>query len=186
MQLHVRAQASAALLVIALSGCATMGNPVYQQEFDKVVVGKSTITEVRRYWGHPSDLLVSSNGNAEMTWEWTESQVKATSFIPFAAYVGGAGTTGTTTKIVGRFSPDGVLREVLRGGSTVDITSGTVTQGYKTVGEVKAQPGTLEPMPSIRPGTGQKCSDDSPCPGSMVCSKVADKDYGFCVGGIPK
>ena len=170
----------------SLTACATMGNPVYQQEYSLAIIGKSTIAEVRKYFGHPTELLVSSDGTSEMIWQWSESETKATSFIPFAAYVGGAGATGTTTKIVARFGADGVLRELLRGGATVDITSGTVMQGYKSVGEQKATPGELAPMPTTRPGTGARCDKESPCEGRwMRCVLMEGKDYGYCMGTAP-
>ena len=165
---------------LALAGCATMGTPVYQENYGKAVIGKSTIQDVRKAWGHPTDLLVSTTGTSELTWEWSESQVKATSFIPFAAYVGGAGTTGVTTKVVARFGKDGVLTDILRGGGTVDITSGTVFQGYETVGEKKA---TVGDLPNMDVNTlGKRCDARTMCAPPSTCSMVEGKSYGYCVG----
>jgi hypothetical protein len=166
-----------------------MGRPIYQEQFDKAVIGKSTVAEVRQYFGHPTDLLVSSSGASEMTWQWAESETKATSFIPFAAYVGGAGATGVATKIVARFRADGVLTELLRGGSTVDIVSGTVFQGYQTVGSQAATPGDLTKRSSLPSNIGERCTKPEDCMGNTVCALATDADgqtRGRCIGVAPK
>lgn len=179
----------AVVAFVACAGCATMGKPIYQEQFDKAVIGKSTVADVRQYFGHPVDLLVSSNGTSEMTWQWAESETKATSFIPFATYVGGAGATGVATKIVARFGADGVLTELLRGGSTVDITSGTVFQGYKSVGTQAATPGDLQKRSNLPSNIGESCTAPEDCLGNTVCvlSKGSDGETkGRCIGVAPK
>ena len=94
-------------------------------------------------------------------------------------------TTGTSTKVVASFDRSGILAELLRGGATLDVTSGTVFQGYESAGEQKATPGELEAMPPIITGIGKKCIESTPCPLGLRCSMVAEKDYGFCIGDIP-
>ena len=177
-----------AVAAALLAGCATVGNPIYQSQFDSVTVGKSTVVDVRRAFGHPTDLLVSSSGSVEMTWQWSETETKATSFIPFAGMVGEAGTTGKTTKIVARFAPDGMLIDLLRGGATMDVVAGTVFQGYKTVGSQQAHAGDL-PKGAPPQNVGEPCTVQEDCRGGAVCQATTGLDNtrrSYCIRSYPK
>jgi hypothetical protein len=174
-----------AVAALVVAGCATTGSPIYREQYAQAQIGKSTIADVRKFFGHPTDTLFSSSGTTELTWQWSYTETKATSFIPFAAYAGGAGVTGTSTKVVARFDRHGVLAELLRGGATLDVTSGTVFQGYESVGDQKATAGELEAMPTAIGGVGAKCRIGTPCPSLLNCAMVEGKDYGYCVGASP-
>jgi len=164
--------------IVACTTTTSVGRPIYKEQFEQVSVGKSTVGDVRKYFGHPMEMLISTSGTVEMTWSWSVAESSATAFVPFA----GGGATGTTTKIVARFDKSGLLTEILRGGGTMDISMGT--SGGRM--EINATPGELQSAPIVIEGGGAKCSKSVPCPDPLVCTMMEGKDYGYCVGGKAK
>ena len=104
----------------SLVGCAsTHGNKKIAEEdvINKIVPGKSTKKDVRNLIGDPIDVQFTDNGEEVWKYHYTRSDVRGTSFIPYAgALIGGTDTKTTTLTI--RFDKNGVVKNVGKGGST--------------------------------------------------------------------
>lgn len=108
------------ILALGLAGCAsTHGNKKIAEEdvINKIEPGKSTKKDVRGLIGDPIDVQFTDNGEEVWKYHYTRTDVRGTSFIPYAgALVGGSDTKTTTLTI--RFDKNGVVKNVGKGGST--------------------------------------------------------------------
>lgn len=203
---HALSKARALLVTISTLGCTTptavVNHPVYKAQYETVVVGKTTIEEVRRDFGQPSDVLIGSDGRCEMTWEWAEAQATP---ITFGASEPKA--TGLATRVVVRFDARGVVTELLHGGSSIDVvatswgsrtnktanfsdlptdaTACRVDQdctGGLVCGKAHGRddlPYCMQPSRLV-PGLGKVCSSDSECANGLVCRVFAQNATGRC------
>jgi hypothetical protein len=173
----------AVVAALALAGCASVGNPVYKQDYEQVRVGQTTIAEVIENFGPPTVIMRGSN-DVECTWEWHNSNVKAVSFIPGAGLVGVAGTEGRRGIVTALFDGDGILRILRNGGSDFETTGGSVLQGYKTTGKVKAVDTTLPVRPTSQEAVSCKVAADpgaDSCPKGERCIGMPGRNTGYCV-----
>jgi hypothetical protein len=86
-------QIVAALLAIAITGCASVGRPIAKDKISLIRLGVTTEVDLIRMFGGPSSKAVDSNGKILMTWVYSEASTKPETFIPLAGpFVGGMNT----------------------------------------------------------------------------------------------
>ena len=99
-----------ALTPLVFSGCFSMGRRVDSAAASKIKVGRTTKQEVTALLGSPDGS--SSNGRGETTWtyNYTGSQMKPESFIPYVGpLVGGTRIQQQATTVV--FGANGVVKD---------------------------------------------------------------------------
>lgn len=78
--------------VVLLTGCVSVGRKVDMEKSDQIHRG-STKAEVRSLIGAPDRVSKDADGVEMWTYTYVHSQVKGTTFIPFAgAFLGGTDT----------------------------------------------------------------------------------------------
>lgn len=60
-----------ALMILALSGCATYGKPVTQAQLDAIQQGKTTKSELISSFGPPIAVTKNSDGTQVMSWGYS-------------------------------------------------------------------------------------------------------------------
>lgn len=100
----MRKTIATALLAAALTGCASSGQPIRQEQLDQVIVGQTQRSELIAIFGQPVSETVNSDGSRILTWAY--------------AYIGFAGI-GTEVKGVSvALAPDGAVSSFSQTGST--------------------------------------------------------------------
>jgi len=75
-----------------------VGTKVDQEKVSKFEKGKTTYAEVVQQLGKPTQSTINMDGTRTAIYIYSQSQMKAASFIPIVgAFVGGADTESTTT-----------------------------------------------------------------------------------------
>lgn len=118
---------SVLIAVFALTACMSMGTKVEQEKLSKFVKGKTTYAEVIQQLGKPNQSTINSDGSKTIMYMYTQSQAKASSFIPIVgSFMGGAESENTTVML--NFDKKSVLTSYTasEGGSSMGtgITSG--------------------------------------------------------------
>lgn len=88
------------IAIFALSGCMSMGTKVDQDQLSQFVKGRTTYAEVVQQLGEPTQNTINSDGTRTITYTYSHSQVKASSFIPIVgAFLGGSTSEDTTVTL---------------------------------------------------------------------------------------
>ena len=107
----------AALAVVLLTGCVSVGRPFNDAAISQFRVGATTERDVLSSLGPPLSSTASSGGMSVLTYGYTYGQARAETFIPIVGpLVGGADATSQSVAFV--FSSDGILRYMTRSNST--------------------------------------------------------------------
>ncbi|MDO8546095.1 MAG: hypothetical protein Q7R68_01920 [Nitrospirales bacterium] len=119
----------AAFCFFALSACMSYGTKVDQEKVAQFVKGKTTYAEVVRQLGKPNQSTINSDGVRTISYTYQQSQMSASSFIPFVGlFVGGAESENTT--VVMNFDKNSVLTDYTATEGGMDMGTG-VTSGRK-------------------------------------------------------
>jgi outer membrane protein assembly factor BamE (lipoprotein component of BamABCDE complex) len=108
------------VLLLAITGCVSgMGNKEITKDelVNKIVVGQTTKAEVKQLLGQPTDVHFADNGEEIWYYRYTRSNVRSSSFIPYAGAVVGGADTKTVTLTV-RYTTDGIVKNIGRGEAT--------------------------------------------------------------------
>jgi outer membrane protein assembly factor BamE (lipoprotein component of BamABCDE complex) len=101
---------AAAFLAGLLSGCASSGVQVTEQQAQTFQVGKSTYPEVVSALGEPTTVSSSSNGNRIAVYSYAAMASRPQNFIPYIGpLVSGYDTKSSAVTFV--FDSKGILRE---------------------------------------------------------------------------
>jgi hypothetical protein len=177
---------AAVLAALAIAACATTGTPVYREQYQQAVVGKTTGQDLVAIFGPPTMVMRGSDGRVtELHWEWSYTEVKGESFIPFANLAGVAGQKGTKNKVQARLDTAGVLADLSHGGTYIDTSGGSIFQGYEVTGKTAALTGLPGRNDGKSVSIGAKCKYYGDClePDSPFrCAIQPGKDYGYCIG----
>ncbi len=88
------------LAVFSLAACASAGKKVDQETVSKFVKGKTTYAEVVQQLGKPTSSTIKSDGTRTAMYVYSQTQMKAATFIPIVgAFAGGSDTESTTTTL---------------------------------------------------------------------------------------
>lgn len=119
----------ALIVCFALSACMSAGTKVDHQKVAQFVKGKTTYAEVIQQLGKPTRSTINSDGVRTITYTYEQSQMSASSFIPFVgAFVGGTESENTT--VVMNFDKNSVLVDYTATEGGMDMGTG-ITSGRK-------------------------------------------------------
>jgi outer membrane protein assembly factor BamE (lipoprotein component of BamABCDE complex) len=118
----------APLLLLALAGCATVGNEKLREETPqtmshRLVEGKTTKDEVQQALGSATSVAFTDAGNEIWTFKYARATPKAQNFIPFVGLFS-RGADVTTKELVVMFDRNGVVSRY-----TMRETQDVVRQG---------------------------------------------------------
>jgi outer membrane protein assembly factor BamE (lipoprotein component of BamABCDE complex) len=83
----------AALLVLGIAGCSSVGKPIAKEKISQIQVGVTTEAELIKMFGIPSTKTLDPSGNVVLSWVYSRAETKPETFIPVAgAFVGGVNT----------------------------------------------------------------------------------------------
>jgi len=110
------------ICALALTGCASSGNSSIEHETqigikDKLVKGKTTKDQVKGYYGNPSTVSFSSDGDEQWHYVLTNVKVSGKSFIPFYGLLDN-GATSNVKQLIIIFKNDVVEKYMLSNSST--------------------------------------------------------------------
>lgn len=104
---HILTIGSALLL---LSACTSSGVYVDEAQIQSFAKGKTTYQEVVSQLGEPTQKTMDSNGNIEISYNYSETSVRPETFIPYVgAFVGGADSRSSNSTFM--FDSEGVLQD---------------------------------------------------------------------------
>lgn len=110
-------------LILALSACASVGQPIDLGKVQAFEKGETTKTDVRDSLGSPASSGITSDGETFFIYTFARSRVKASTFIPIAgAFMGGANTDVQTLQLW--FDEADVLKNYEFNETTQDVRSG--------------------------------------------------------------
>jgi hypothetical protein len=79
-----------ATIIIALAGCASVGQNFDDSKVSRIEKGVTTEADLNTLFGAPTSRSVNSEAQTILMWTYVESSVTGKSFIPYAgAFVGG-------------------------------------------------------------------------------------------------
>lgn len=117
------------LAFFALSACMSYGKKVDQEKVTQFVKGKTTYAEVIQQLGKPTQSTINADGTKTISYDYSQSQVSAASFIPIiGSFVGG--TESEHTSVVLTFDEKLVLTTYTAAEGGVSMGTG-VTSGRK-------------------------------------------------------
>jgi outer membrane protein assembly factor BamE (lipoprotein component of BamABCDE complex) len=109
------------------AGCASTGNTSIKDETRSSVQEKlkkgMTQEQVVSLFGDPLSTGFSDNGTERWRYSFTESQMKASSFIPYVSLFN-SGSKGTSRNLVILFGDAGLVDKFTMSASDVDTSSG--------------------------------------------------------------
>lgn len=113
--------AGIAILGVVLGGCARIGTKVTEEQLLMFERGKTSFYDIQAQLGKPNQTVLHSDGSKEIWYTYSQSQLKAINFVPFAAMFS-QGATSETTTVHMLFDPQARL------------VSYTASQGQTTMG----------------------------------------------------
>jgi outer membrane protein assembly factor BamE (lipoprotein component of BamABCDE complex) len=130
--LGYRIFAAAALCVVALGGCASVGNETLRAESEqsvqkKIVEGRTTKSEVRAMFGSPIKTSFTDGGLEVWTYEFSKVSADAVSYIPIVNLFG-ATASGTKKELVVLLDKSGVVQRFSMSESEVKQKTGVFNQ----------------------------------------------------------
>lgn len=118
----------AALALAVLSGCASVGTKLTEQQIAQLEIGKTTYDEALAILGEPTEVDLDSDGNRILVYEHLKAKTKGVNFIPIVGlFAGGADTERDITKLY--FDKNGVLKDMIsRLGIKGETKTGVIAQ----------------------------------------------------------
>ena len=123
---------SIGIAVLAIGGCASVGNEKLRAESEssvqqKIVEGKTTKSEVRGMFGSPLKTSFTDGGLEIWTFEFSKVSADAVSYIPIVNLFG-ATASGTKKELVVMFGKDNVVQRFSMSESEVKQKTGVFNQ----------------------------------------------------------
>jgi outer membrane protein assembly factor BamE (lipoprotein component of BamABCDE complex) len=122
----------AALFVISLVGCASVGNEKLRIESEgtmskKILEGKTTKTEVRSMFGSPMKTSFTDGGLEIWNYEFSNVSADAISYVPIVSMFGGS-ASGTKKELVVMFDLNNIVKRYSMSESEVTSKTGLFNQ----------------------------------------------------------
>lgn len=115
--------ALAALVSLALAGCATTGTKVNESELAQFHKGVTTESQVEQALGQPQTSGLNSDGTTTIAYVYAHASPKAVDFVPIVGlFAGGANAESTTVTFT--FAKDGLLESYKATHSKQDVHTG--------------------------------------------------------------
>ena len=119
-------------LVLALLGCASVGNETLRTETEstvktKMVEGKTTKQEVRAMFGSPLKTTFTDSGLEIWTYEFSKVSADGISYIPIVNLFG-ATSSGIKKELVVLFDKNGIIQRFSMSESDVRHKTGVFNQ----------------------------------------------------------
>jgi len=126
------ARVAALAAIVALAGCASVGNETLRTESEssvqsKVIEGKTTKSQVRGMFGSPLKTSFTDGGLEIWTYEFSKVSADAVSYIPIVNLFG-ATASGTKKELVVMFNKDSVVQRFSMSESDVKQKTGVFNQ----------------------------------------------------------
>lgn len=107
------------VIILALTGCASVGTPIDKARVAEAVRGKTTYAEVIAQFGKPTVVTTSDTGEKTAIYSYSHAQVRGASFIPIVGlFAGGVDSTGDS--VIFTFDKNDVL--ITKTSSTTDLS----------------------------------------------------------------
>ena len=120
-----------AIAMCLISGCATIGHEISQDDVKTLKVGKSTVSDTIAKLGQPTSQTSNSNGEQILNYTFAYAQARPESFIPFIGpLVGGTDSRHSTTVFV--FDNNGLLKKYATTSGGTGIATGLAAGGYES------------------------------------------------------
>ncbi len=119
-------------LGLVAAGCASSGNDSIADATSstvsaQIVKGKTTQSEVRKYYGDPIKTSFTSNGNESWEYEFSRMQSKVTNFIPYVNLVH-SGAEGDKKSLVVFFDKQKIVQDYTMSTSRIETSQGLITR----------------------------------------------------------
>lgn len=120
----------AGVLMMALAGCATVGNEKMRSETQatvdsKLFKGKTTKSEVLAFYGSADDITLSSDGSEVWKYKFSNVAPKPANFIPFVGALAGGSDLNSKTLVV-LFNEQGVIKAYTFSATENEIRTGII------------------------------------------------------------
>ncbi|MGD9547807.1 MAG: outer membrane protein assembly factor BamE [Candidatus Krumholzibacteriia bacterium] len=123
-------------LVVALSGCATVGRKIDPVAIEQIKIGTTTMEQVLQLIGSPDAVTQMGTGGTVYTYIYARATAKAESFIPIVgSFAGGANTQSQFLSIT--FDQDGVVSDFLNSVSAMETGYGASAASKGELDEVE-------------------------------------------------
>ncbi len=110
-------------VAVFLGACATAGTQVDQTAAAEFQQGVTTYAEVIDQLGNPQVNMMMPDGTRQVSYIFTQSQVRAATFVPVVGlFAGGADADTTTFQFI--FDENGILQSQMSGESEITIRNG--------------------------------------------------------------
>ncbi len=127
--------AGAAVLIVALAGCATVGTKVTDDHLTALRPGVTTEADAVQMFGPPTVRTRQADGSVLLAYSHVDMRIRPATFIPFVGLFAGGSDTQTNTVAL-RFGPDGKLLDT---SSSVSAMSSDIN-GVRSTTPTPAQP----------------------------------------------
>ena len=120
------------LFVVAVTGCATVGNDTLRAETEesisqKIVKNKTTKSEVKSMFGSPMSTSYTDGGSEIWKYELSKMSADATSFIPVVSLFA-ASSSGVKKELVILFNDDDTVKKFNMSESDMKVRTGLFNQ----------------------------------------------------------
>lgn len=110
-------------LAVALAACSSSGTKVDHAQMAQFHKGSTTSAQVISALGDPSQTSYDDNGNKTLTYTYTQTDVKAQTFIPFVGlFSNGANVKSSTATFT--FNKSDVLTKMTQSQGAQDYNGG--------------------------------------------------------------
>ena len=119
-------------LGLATASCASSGNDSIADATNttvsaQLVKGRTTQSEVRKFYGDPIKSSFTSNGNESWEYEFSRMQSKVTNFIPYVNLVH-SGAEGDKKSLVIFFDKQKIVQDYTMSTSRIEMSHGLITR----------------------------------------------------------
>lgn len=112
-------------VLLIISACATYGTKMNRTQVDQIQKGVTTRAQVETMLGPPSHVTMMPDGQRMLMYMYNDTQMKATSFIPYAgAFMGGS--TGQSQQLQIMLGKDNIVQDY----EFSDVTRDTSTNPW--------------------------------------------------------
>ena len=113
--------------ILFLTGCASSGTKVTQEQADQFVQGQTTKAQVIAALGQPNRVTTGPDGSTTIMYVHAHASANAASFIPVVGLLAG-GATSTSESALFKFDGAGVLQSHTTSQGTNDVATGLLNQ----------------------------------------------------------
>lgn len=121
---------AAAMIVLVLTGCVSVGTQVKLDQLSGFTKGSTTYSDVITRLGQPNTVSTKSNGARSATYTYIHSQARPETYIPFiGGFIGGSDSTMNTAEFI--FDKEDKLLEYSLSESNYGLGTGFAAGTYR-------------------------------------------------------